>query len=109
MATESKRLEFLLKLTSQAGAGAADPFAWYGLAMEYRTLERYSEALAAFEELRARAPDYVPMYLMCGQMLEKLGRTADARAWLGAGAEVARNKGETHALSELESALGTLV
>src|ERR1700678_394936 len=31
----SKRLEFLLKITA---AGKADPFAWYGLAMEYRSL-----------------------------------------------------------------------
>ena len=71
MPATSKRLEFLQKLTS---SGSTDPFAWYGLAMEYRALERRDEALATFETLRAQAPDYVPMYLMCGQMLEKMGR-----------------------------------
>jgi tetratricopeptide (TPR) repeat protein len=108
MAKESKRLEYLLKLTGREGAAADDPFAWYGLAMEYRSLERYDDALAAFESLRARSPGYVPMYLMCGQMLEKLGRSVDARTWLRAGIEAARNKGDAHALSELEGALETL-
>lgn len=99
----SKRLDFLLKVT----AGSDDPFAWYGLAMEYRTLSRFDEALAAFERLKARAPDYVPMYLMCGQMLDSMGRREDARAWITAGIAAARSKGDAHALSELEGALST--
>jgi hypothetical protein len=45
------------------------------------------------------------MYLMCGQVLETLGRAGDARAWFTAGIEVARAKGDGHALSELEGAL----
>jgi tetratricopeptide (TPR) repeat protein len=108
MATGSKRLEYLLKLTGPQGVGAADPFAWYGLGMEYRGLERYHDALATFEALRARNPDYVPMYLMCGQMLEKMGRPADARSWLLLGVEAAHKRGDAHALSELESALQAL-
>jgi predicted Zn-dependent protease len=105
MAATSKRLEFLVKLTS---TGKADAFAWYGLAMEYRSLERHDEALAAFESLRSQSPDYVPMYLMCGQMLEKAGRPDDARVWLTAGIEAARGKGDAHAASELEGALAAL-
>jgi hypothetical protein len=94
----------LLKLT----AGSDDPFAWYGLAMEYRSLSRFDEAVATFERLKSRSPDYVPMYLMCGQMLESMGRHDDARAWLTAGIAAARTKGDAHALSELEGALGAL-
>jgi hypothetical protein len=108
MTGSSKRLEYLLKLTGPQGGGTGDPFAWYGLAMEYRGLARYEDALATFETLRVRAPDYVPMYLMCGQMLEKMGRVADAHTWLSAGVEAARKKGDAHALGELESALGAL-
>jgi tetratricopeptide (TPR) repeat protein len=107
MAQSSKRLEFLQKMTTSA-PGADDPLAWYGLAQEYRSLERFDEALVAFESLRARKPDYVPQYLMCGQMLEKLGRAADARVWLEKGIEAARAKRDTHALGELESALAAL-
>jgi len=105
MAQSSKRLEFLQKMTS---SGQADSFAWYGLAMEYRSLERTDEALATFESLRDRSPDYVPMYLMCGQMLQGLGRAEDARAWLRAGVKAARAKGDGHAESELQSALDAL-
>jgi predicted Zn-dependent protease len=104
MPSESKRLAFLLKMTS---SGSRDPFVWYGLAMEYRSLERTDEALAAFQQLRRHSPDYVPMYLMCGQMLESMGCPADAREWLSAGIMAARTKGDTHAASELESALAS--
>jgi tetratricopeptide (TPR) repeat protein len=104
MGESSKRLEFLLKLTSSG----EDPFAWYGLAMEYRSLERFDEALSTFERLRQRAPDYVPMYLMCGQMLESIGRADQARSWLEGGLQAARAKGDGHALSELQAALDAL-
>jgi predicted Zn-dependent protease len=103
--SSSKRLDFLVKLTS---SGNEDPFAWYGLAMEYRSLGRLEEALATFEALRTRNPEYVAMYLMCGQMLEQMGRAAEARAWLTTGIGAARSKGDTHALSELEGALQAL-
>lgn len=90
-------------------SGNEDPFVWYGLAMEFRSLGRLEEALTTFEALRARTPDYVPMYLMCGQMLESMGRPEDARTWLTSGVEAAQKKGDSHAASELQSALQALV
>jgi predicted Zn-dependent protease len=104
-ASTNKRLQFLEKMTSE---GSDDPLAWYGLAMEYRKLERIDEALQTFTTLRTRQPDYVAMYLMCGQMLAEASRKDEAREWLEAGIERARAKGDGHALSELESALSTL-
>jgi predicted Zn-dependent protease len=101
----SKRLAYLEKVTRE---GSTEPMAWYGLALEYRTLERWDEALQTFTTLRGNHADYVAAYLMCGQMLEKIGRKDDAREWLEAGIEVAKKKRDAHALSELESALGTL-
>ncbi|HVJ88988.1 MAG TPA: tetratricopeptide repeat protein [Labilithrix sp.] len=100
--TSSKRLTFLEKTTAD---GSTDPLAWYGLAMEYRKLERWDEALQTFTALRTMKPDYVAMYLMCGQMLAGLARHDEAREWLEAGVEQARQKGDSHALSELEAAL----
>jgi predicted Zn-dependent protease len=105
MAQSSKRLEFLQKM---ALSGAKDPFVWYGLAMEYRSLERNEDALATFQKLREHSPDYVPMYLMCGQMLEAMSRPDDARSWLTAGIEAASAKGDAHASSELQGALEAL-
>jgi predicted Zn-dependent protease len=105
MPNESKRLAFLEKTTAE---GSTDPLAWYGLAMEYRKLERWDEALQTFTTLRTMKPDYVAMYLMCGQMLGGIARADEARAWIDAGIVEARKKGDSHAVSELESALATL-
>ncbi len=98
----SKRLAVLEKMTS---AGSKDPFAWYGLAMEYKSLGRPDDAVATFGKLRALDPGYVPQYLMCGTLLLELGRKDEARDWLSAGAATARAKGDGHALSEIEDAL----
>lgn len=101
----SKRLAFLEKTTAE---GSTDPLAWYGLAMEYRKLERWDEALQTFGTLRQMKPDYVAMYLMCGQMLAELARSDEARSWLEAGVVQAQQKGDSHAVSELEGVLATL-
>jgi tetratricopeptide (TPR) repeat protein len=99
----SKRLLALEKMTS---LGSKDPFAWYGLALEYKSLGRPDDAHATFVKLRALDAKYLPQYLMCGTLLLELGRADEGREWLRAGIEVAREKGDAHALSELESALG---
>ena len=101
----SKKLGMLMKLTA---GGSTDPFHWYALALEYGNLQRFDEALQAFTTLRARTPDYVPMYLMCGQMLERIHRKDEARDWYEAGVRAARAKGETHAESEIGAALAAL-
>jgi predicted Zn-dependent protease len=101
----SKRLAVLEKMTA---AGSKDPFAWYGLAMEYSGLGRTDDALATFEKLRALDASYVAMYLMCGTMLAKAGRVDDGRAWLESGITAAKTKGDSHALSELQDALAGL-
>jgi len=102
--TTSKRLAYLEKITSE---GSTDPFAWYGLALEYKTLGRVDDALRTFTSLRTSTPDYVAMYLMCGQMLADVGRP-EAREWLEAGVKAATAKRDTHALGELEAALESL-
>ncbi len=104
-AKTSKKLEMLERLTA---GGTKDPFHWYALAMEFRGLERHDEALQTFTALRSQDSAYLPMYLMCGQMLEKLSRTEEAREWYEAGMAVAKKKGETHALGELEAARAAL-
>ncbi len=103
--TANKRLAFLEKVTAE---GTEDPLAWYGLAMEYRKLERWDEAIQTFAALRTRKPEYVAMYLMCGQMLSEASRKDEAREWLESGITTAQAKGDSHAVSELESALSTL-
>ena len=100
-----KRLAMLEKMT---GAGEADSFTWYALALEYRSLERVDEALATFKTLRGSDEGYVPMYLICGTMLVDAGRDNEGREWIESGLLKARAKGNTHALSELQDALNAI-
>jgi predicted Zn-dependent protease len=98
----NKRLAFLESMTA---SGKADAFAWYGLAMEYRREGRPGDALATFTKLRGLHAEYLPMYLMAGQILTGEQRQSEAREWLEAGIALAKAQGNSHALGELESAL----
>lgn len=101
----NKRLAMLEKVTSSA---AADSFAFYCLALEYRKEGRVDDAVGAFETLRGRDAGYLPMYLMAGQMLREAARLADASHWLKQGIELASQKSDSKALGELESELATV-
>lgn len=105
MSSSDKRLLYLEKVTRE---GTSDPFAWYGLALEYKKLGRSDEAFQTFVTLRQASADYLPMYLMCGQMLAELERPDEAREWLEAGMALAKTKGDAHAQGELEAALDGL-
>jgi hypothetical protein len=99
------RLEMLQNLIAR---GAKDPFVHYAHAMELRGLGRADEALAAFDALRQRFPEYVPTYLMAGQLAAELAAYARAREFMIAGLAAAKAAGDDHATSELSSALATL-
>jgi tetratricopeptide (TPR) repeat protein len=101
----SKRLAFLEKTTRD---GSTDPFVWYGLALEYRSLGRHDEALQTFTTIRTQFATYVPTYLMCAQLLIELNRKDEARDWLEAGIAEAKRVGNAHALSEMTDALDAL-
>jgi tetratricopeptide (TPR) repeat protein len=85
-----------------------DPFARYSLAMGYRSLGRSEEAACEFQELARRQPDYVPTYLMLGQVLEAMGRRPEAARAYQDGLAAARRAGNDHAASELGQALENL-
>jgi len=55
-----------------------------------------------------RRPEYVPTYLMLGQVLEGLDRTADAARAYEGGIAAATRHGDDHARSELGQALEVL-
>ena len=85
-----------------------DPFPRYALALELKGAGNAEGAAAELEELLRRNPDYLAAYLQQGMLLQALERSADARAALGRGQEVARKKGDQHTLSELTAALDAL-
>src|SRR5262245_36458639 len=84
------------------------PFPRYALAMELRKAGRFDEALAEFQQLSERTPDYVATYLMAGQTAEQAGQGPAAKSWYERGLEAAGKKGDMKALGELQDALGAL-
>lgn len=85
-----------------------NPFPRYALAMEKRGQGDVAGAILDLEALLVRKEDYVPAYLMLGTLLEQAGRSPEAREIFARGQLHARTQGNTHALSELTSALERL-
>jgi len=103
--TPEKRLEAFQRMVEQR---PEDPFARYSLAMALRSAGRGEDAVREFEQLRRRAPAYVPTYLMLGQVLETLGKGAEAARAYQDGMAAAAKAGQEHARSELAQALEVL-
>jgi len=86
----------------------SDPFPRYGYAMQLRAAKRFDEAIAAFEDLIARSPDYIPARQQLAMAFEAAGRIDEARGAYRAGIDAARKAGERHAAEEMEGQLGML-
>jgi predicted Zn-dependent protease len=85
-----------------------EPFARYGLAMAYAAEGRQTEALAEFDQIIQRTPDYVPAYQMSAQELLKAGRPDEARTRLESGLLAANRTHNSHAASEMQAMLDDL-
>jgi predicted Zn-dependent protease len=85
-----------------------DAFSRYGLAMECMSSGDPAPAVSNFAVLLERHPDYVPAYLMYGQLLVRESRAADAKEILSRGITAALQKGDQHAVSEMEALLAEL-
>jgi Tfp pilus assembly protein PilF len=102
---EINRLQMLTEFLEQ---NPGDAFARYGLAMEYSKTGNTAQALAEFHKLLEMHPDYTNGYFMAAQVLERSGRTPEARQMLEKGVEAARRTGNKHALSEMSGMLDEL-
>jgi predicted Zn-dependent protease len=103
--TPEQRLETFQRIVS---ARPDEPFPRYSLAMARRAAGDDAGAALDFAELLRRQPGYVPTYLMYGQVLEALGRRADAARAYEDGIAAAGRAGNDHARSELARALESL-
>jgi hypothetical protein len=93
--------EFVEKSPSNA-------FSRYGLAMECMTSGDPGAAIRNFDLLLKQHADYIPAYLMYGQLLARESRTDDAKQILSTGIAAAGRKGDQHAVSEMEALLADL-
>jgi thioredoxin-like negative regulator of GroEL len=85
-----------------------DAFSRYGLAMECMNSGDPSAADVHFRALVDRNPDYIPAYLMYGQLLARESRTDEAKQVLSSGIAAAAKKNDDHARSEMEALLGEI-
>lgn len=85
-----------------------DAFSRYGLALECMNSGDASAADSHFRELLQRNSDYVPAYLMYGQLLARESRIDEARTVLTEGIAAATRTGNSHARSEMETLLSEL-
>lgn len=99
------RLQTLERLIEK---GSRDPFVRYARALELRGMGEVQHALHALHEVRRQHPEYVPTFLMAGQMAAELDQLEEAREWFTQGMRVASAARDEHARSELEAALQTL-
>ena len=99
------RLEQLQKLVA---AQPDDPLGHYGVALELMQLERWQEAVAAFERALAIDDGYSAAHYQKARALVKLGRREEARATLRTGIAAAQAKGETHTADSMREMLETL-
>ena len=85
-----------------------DAFSLYGLAMECMNSGDPAAADGHFRALIERSADYIPAYLMYGQLLARESRNDEARQVLSSGIAAAAKKGDEHARSEMEGLLAQL-
>lgn len=85
-----------------------DAFSRYGLAMECMNSGDPTAADTHFRALLERNADYIPAYLMYGQLLARESRNGDARQVLSNGITAALKAGNEHARSEMETLLAEL-
>ena len=85
-----------------------DAFSRYGLAMECMNSGDSTAADTHFRALLESNADYIPAYLMYGQLLARESRTAEAKQILSNGIVAAAKKGDQHAGTEMQALLTEL-
>jgi len=94
----------LAKLLEFLESDPNDPFIVYALATEYNNQNDTEKAYSFYLQLTEKHPDYVGTYYHLGKLLEKDNQKDKAIEIYQKGMQVARNKRDMHAFSELQGA-----
>lgn len=98
MTERMKKLEALLADDGES------PFLLFAIAKEYEGIPDLKAALAQYQSLEAKSPDYVGLYYHLGKLQEKMEDLASAQATYERGMAVAKSQGDKHAHGELSTA-----
>jgi len=101
MTTVSQRITQLHAFLNES---PNDPFLYYALAQEYYKSGNIEEAETLYKKLWTDFNDYVATYYHYGALLAKKGDKENALQIYSEGIRIAKAAGDTHALSELQSA-----
>jgi tetratricopeptide (TPR) repeat protein len=99
------RLEQLQKL---AELSPDDPLTHYAVGLELLNLERYAEAVRAFDQALGINSGYVPAYYHKARAEIRAGRREAARETLRAGMQAAQNAGDSKTVREMKELLDTI-
>lgn len=97
---QSSRLDKLLEFLKNE---PEDEFLQYALATEYLRLNETDKALQYYENLFNKHPGYVGTYYHLGKLYEALERKPEAISTYEKGMEIANQKRDNHAFSELQA------
>ena len=97
----STRLEQLIVFLSES---PEDPFLHYAIAQEYHKYGDAQLALEKYQYLISEHPQYVATYYHHGALLSQLKQKENALEILSKGILIAKGLGDSHSLSELQSA-----
>jgi len=99
------RLEQLLKLAQMA---PDDPLSHYAIGLEYFNLERWDNAIAAFEKTLEIDRKYMAAYYHKARSEIRADKREAAKSTLGAGMECARAAGDLKTEREMRELLETI-
>ncbi len=99
------RLDQLRRLAESA---PHDPLTHYGVGLELLALERWQDAITAFEQALRCDGQYVAAYQQKARAELKLGRRDAAAATLRRGIELATRRGDLHAADDMRKLLEPL-
>lgn len=102
---KSGRLEQLQRMLERT---PGDPFLLYGIALEYKKASDLKTAIEYLDRTLRADPGYCYAYFQKGLAHESLGDLDSAKRAYREGIDAAKKKGDAHALSEIEGALGMI-
>lgn len=85
-----------------------DPFNWYAVAMEYKSIDS-NKFIEHIKHLLTHFPDYLATYYQSAEYLIEHSRNNEAEKVLEKGIELAKNKKDSNTLHELQNLLKNLL
>lgn len=102
-------MERIQKLLDFLKVSPNDNFLKHALALEYIKVDGLEKARALFENILTADPSYVGSYYHLAKLLQNTGEPELAISWYEKGMAAAKQAGDNHTYSELQSAYEDLI